>query len=100
MPIQGQRWKFSKDSVDAAEDKPGVYALFDGSTLIYLGQSENSIRSRLQRHYSGKEGSCTQGATAYVEEPCSNPPQREADLISEYKRSNSGKLPRCNSVTP
>jgi predicted GIY-YIG superfamily endonuclease len=100
MPINGKRWLFTKESVDAAEDVPGVYALYDGTVLIYLGQSEESIRRRLQRHQSGKEGRCTQSATAYVEEPCSNPVAREAALIAEYKRANQNKLPRCNEVTP
>lgn len=100
MPINGKRWNFSKPSVDAAEDKPGVYALYDGDVLIYFGQSEDSIRKRLQRHQSGLEGPCTQGATAYAEEPCANPVAREAQLIAEYKRANGGKLPRCNEVTP
>lgn len=95
MPINGKRWSFSKKSVDNAEDKPGVYALFDGQELIYYGESEDSIRGRLQRHQSGTEGPCTQGATAYIEEPCNDPAAREAELIAEFVRINRRK-PRCN----
>jgi len=94
-----KKYAFTQRNVDQSPDEPGVYALFDGDELIYYGSSETSIRVRLQRHLAGQEGACTASATFFACEPCSNPVQREAALLAEYKRAH-GKLPRCNEQMP
>lgn len=100
MPITNQKYAFTKANVDAAPDKPGVYGLYQGAT-IYYGSSEISIRSRLQRHQSGAEGSCTKSASTFNVEltTASNAKHREKQLIDEHTRIH-GKLPKCNEVSP
>lgn len=90
---------FTKENVDRAPNEPGVYKLYEKGTLIYIGMSEMSIRSRLQAHYAGQEGRCTQAATEYQREPTKAAHARgvEAKLLQEYKRA-TGKLPKCNEA--
>jgi excinuclease UvrABC nuclease subunit len=95
MPISGDFYEFKKSNVDQSPDSPGVYALWDGSELIYYGRAETSIRQRLQRHYAGDAGRCTQGATQYQRERTMFSVSQEKALLIEYKREH-GRLPRCN----
>ncbi len=98
MPIGGDRYGFTKNNVDQAPEEHGVYALYDGDALIYYGRAAGdgvTIRSRLQDHQAGREGKCTQGATAYRREVNSKPVSREKELLEEFQRQN-GRLPRCN----
>lgn len=93
--MTGQKIPFTEDNVNRSPDSPGVYFLFDGNELIYIGQSEESIRDRLQSHLEGYDGPCTQNATHYMREVCSDPVAREEQLLREFKRQH-GRLPRCN----
>jgi len=95
MGMTGKKIPFTESNVNGSPDKPGVYLLFDGDVLIYIGQSEESIRDRLQSHLAGNDGPCTQGATHYMRETCSDPVAREEELLREFKRQH-GRLPRCN----
>ena len=101
MPISGDSYVTTKENVDKAYDGKGVYTLHDKDYgLIYVGMSDVSIRSRLQRHHSGDEGSCTEAAWRFKQEPNDYPYSRESELIEEYKTQNGGKLPKCNDVSP
>lgn len=103
MPITGDLYNFTEDNVNGAPQSAGVYALYDAyKQLVYIGRAKGgttTIRSRLQDHKAGREGLCTQSASYYRREVCSNPVAREAELLMEYKRLN-GRLPRCNDVMP
>ena len=81
MPVAGDGYRLSQENINKAPDKPGVYALYDGDQLIYYGSSGDSIRDRLQRHYDGGEGRCTQAASGYKREVCNNGLQRERELL-------------------
>ena len=88
MPISGDLYAFTKENVDNSPDSHGVYALYDGTTLIYYGRAAGkdvTIRSRLQRHFAGKEGVCTQKATHYRREKTENTAAREAELVETHK---------------
>ena len=98
MPITGKTYPFSKQNVDSAPTSHGVYALYDSTTLIYIGRASGdsvTIRTRLQSHHRGDEGPCTKGASHYKREVTSTPIAREKELLDEYRRAY-GKLPRCN----
>lgn len=102
MPIKGDRYTFSKENVNKSPDEHGVYALYDGDELIYYGRVQGkgvTIRSRLQCHLNGDEGSCTQRATGYMRERTERAAEREAELLAEFRRNNKGKQPRCNEAT-
>jgi excinuclease UvrABC nuclease subunit len=104
MPIVDTIYRdFSKENVDKSPDQPGVYALFiaqqGGYGLIYYGRAKVSIRQRLQRHFNGDEGPCTQSATHYMREPNSSPVSREKELLQEWF-DKYGDLPDCNEQMP
>jgi len=101
MTISGDRYAFTQENVDRSPTDKGVYALYDGNITIYIGKGagENGIRERLQSHKRGSEGTCTEKASHYRREVCSNPATRERQELEAYKEAN-GKLPRCNDVMP
>jgi len=97
MVFMGDVFRFDDDSIGFAPEQEGVYALYQGNELIYIGKAEpgDSIKSRLQKHLSGAD-MCTRTATAYRYEVCDNPRHREELYLQIYKVSYL-KLPRCNS---
>jgi hypothetical protein len=98
MPISGDRYAFTEKNVNNAPDEHGVYALYDGDILIYYGRASGdgvTICSRLQSHFRGDEGPCTQGATHYRREMTESPKHREKELLDEFA-ARFGRLPRCN----
>lgn len=102
MPIQGDKYAFTKKNVDVSPAQAGVYALYQNGATIYIGRAQGgttTIRSRLQDHYHGRDGRCTQQATDYKREVTSQAASRERELLQEYKNQN-GKLPKCNDVMP
>ena len=99
MTVAGKTYTFSQENVSKAPERPGVYGLLVGKVLIYYGSATKSMRDRLKSHYSGDEGPCTQGATDYKREECSNGLARERELLQAYQDQN-GRLPRCNDLIP
>jgi len=99
MTVQGDTYTFNEKNIGNAPNEPGVYALYDGSQLIYYGSSTKSIRDRLQSHFDGDDGPGTKGASTYKREICNNGLQRERELLQAYTNHNS-ILPRCNDVIP
>jgi hypothetical protein len=98
VPKGGELYDFTQENVDKAPASHGVYALFDGDALIYYGRAVGTnvtLRSRLQSHERGSEGTCSQGATHYRRETTNDPAGREEALLNDYRRLND-RLPRCN----
>ncbi len=99
MAITGDRYEFTDENMGRSPEMAGVYALYDGDETIYIGRAQGdttTIRSRLQAHKRGDEGTCTIDATHYRREPTESAVRRETELLEEYKRNNGGRLPRCN----
>jgi len=95
-------YAFTKENVDWAPLQNGVYRLFDGYLLIYVGSASGltgTIRNRLQRHFNGDEGRCTQSATSFDFIVTEYPLSTEGDLLKAY-RDTYGRLPRCNERLP
>ena len=102
MSISGKLFSFTENNVNRAPAEHGVYQLYKDGVTIYIGRAAGegvTIRSRLQSHFRGDEGSCTKAATDYKREVTSKPVSRERELIDEYE-NKYGKLPRCNDVRP
>ena len=99
MAVSGDLYTFSDENIARVTTDKGVYSLHKGDETIYIGKGAgaNGIRERLEAHKRGDEGSCTQQATAYRREVCSDPTSRERELLLEYRRAH-GELPRCNEV--
>jgi len=98
MPISGKRYVFNKKNVDKSPTKTGVFALYDGTTLIFIGRATDkgvTIRSKLQDHLEGREGESTPRATHYKREETKSSVSREIELLAEYKDSFGGS-PRAN----
>jgi hypothetical protein len=88
--------------LDGAPDERGVYALWENEEVIYYGRScarSLSIQHALREHSSGQAGACTGAATHYSWEICSEPVEREAELLVEYE-AQFKRLPRCNAGKP
>ena len=97
MPVAGDSYPFTKENVDRSPAEPGVYELSKDGEVIYIGKGVVTIRSRLQAHYRGDEGPCTQAATRYKRETTTakRAGPYEVELLEEYRKRH-GKLPRCN----
>ncbi len=99
MLITGDKYAFTENNVNLAPAEHGVYELYDADETIYIGRASGdgvTIRSRLQSHYRGDEGPCTEAATNYRREVTSRPIARESDLLYEYEEIHSA-FPRCNA---
>jgi hypothetical protein len=94
------RWRFLKAMLEFAPDEwPGVYVLWQGDEVIYIGSSaehRSNIRARLFAHLYGQEGDCTSRATHYGWELAMHPDQRAEELLEQFE-AESGRLPRCNA---
>ena len=97
MPIGGDLYQFNADEVKDAPTDHGLYALYDGDEIIFIGKAKSGlgIRGALFSHLRGDVGSCSQGATHFRRELDPSPPVRYSELIEEFKRER-GDLPRCN----
>ena len=102
MSINSKSYAFTEDNVNNAPENHGVYELYKNGALNYIGRASGNgvtIRTRLQSHRRGDDGSCTKAATQYKREVCDNPIAREKELLAEYKQAH-GRLPSCNDRTP
>lgn len=90
------RYPFKRAMIEHAPDDAGVYALFDGEELIYLGNAsdELSIRSSLLLHQDGALGPCTMKATTYTWEIARLPKLRARELLAQFRQAR-GSNPRC-----
>ena len=96
MPIDSKVYAFTKENVDLSPDEAGIYALLLNDFVIYYGEAhDGTIRQRLQRHQSGKEGACTQKATHYKREVCPDPEAREEELLAAF----SAPTASCRAAT-
>ncbi|MEE9128919.1 MAG: hypothetical protein V3T84_02800 [Phycisphaerales bacterium] len=98
MTIAADKIQFTDANIKEVPAEAGVYALFEGETIIYFGRAQGgdvTIRSRLADHKAGREGPCTKNATVFKVEITSSAVTREKELLEEYKNAH-GSLPRCN----
>ena len=93
-------YTFNNDNVSRAPSQHGIYILYQGNELIYIGRAIGegvTIQSRLSAHLRGEEGRCTQSATKYQREILSAraAQEREVNFLNWHKQQY-GRLPRCN----
>ena len=101
MPVEGKTYAKNENNLQNAPQSHGVYELYEGDRLIYIGRAAGTgvtINSRVNDHARGDDGSCTQAFTHYRREVTENAEARETELLEEYKQANSGQLPACNDV--
>lgn len=103
MQIDGELRVFSKDDIAHAPEEAGVYALYQGDRLIYIGRAEGgltitTIRAHLKNHQAGHFGPLASQATHYRCEVHSDPVAREHELLREYE-ARYGHPPLCNHIS-
>ena len=82
----------------APDDIGGVYVLWDGDEVIYIGRSgSRTLRACLLEHVEGKHGNCTVKATHYSWEITIWDAARETELLALYTRENA-RDPRCQQA--
>lgn len=83
--------------VEKASASPGVYLLYRGHRLIYIGLAAGgaTIRERLRHHLPGG-GTCTRSATEFDYEASANPVALYRHYIAVYLDATGGMLPDCN----
>src|SRR3954469_6672087 len=93
------RYPFTRAAVEFAPEESGIFGLFDGNELIYIGRAENranhSIRALLLRHQDGAMGECTMKATHYTWEiTIWGAAARETELLARHFQTHHME-PRC-----
>ena len=94
------RYPFTRAMIEHAPDGFGVYGLFEGEELIYIGRATRgmSIKTCLTMHLDGVLGVCTATATQYIWELNVWPSVRENELLGEFGKAH-GRAPRCQGKT-
>jgi hypothetical protein len=95
--LQLPRYAFSRRMIEHAPEEPGVYGLFEGLELIYVGRAsdrEHAIRACLLAHQDGALGECTMRATTYTWEISLWPVQRESEVLAAFAERYR-RAPRC-----
>jgi len=97
MPIGGDLYEFNNREIEDTTTDYGVYALYDGDEVIYIGKAESGqgLREALMDHKRGEFGPCTQETTHFRRELDPSPSLREVELIEEFI-DDKGRPPRCN----
>ncbi len=97
MAIHSPRYAFTSVNIATAPKEHGVFWLWDGDELIFVGRvtGNGSIRSCLAEHRAGDHGPCTQGATHYGWELARFPAAREAELLADFA-ADYKRPPRCH----
>lgn len=92
------RAPFVSRHVREAPASPGVYLLYRGHRLIYIGLAAAgaTIRERLQHHLRGDGGRCTRSATEFDYEPSAEPIPLYRHYVAVYLGTSAGVLPECN----
>ena len=99
MPIRTKKYRFAMSLVRYAPEETGVYALWHGDEMIYVGRAPEKaqgIQHCLIEHLQGSRGACTANATHYSWEICLLPAVREAEILREFRQAHH-REPRCNA---
>lgn len=96
----GEHVPFDAHGVADAPASPGVYLLYRGHRLIYIGLAAAgaTIRECLRRHLRGEEGPCTYAATEFDYETSAYAHSLYRHYMAVYLDATGGLLPDCNRV--
>jgi hypothetical protein len=99
MTADGTRYPFASFAIAAAPEDAGIYTLWEGKELVYVGAAiggEITIRSRLAEHLEGIRSCGECRPTHYSWELARNALVRENEFLRQYREAYAA-LPRCNS---
>jgi hypothetical protein len=98
MTENHKRWAFTQAMLEYAPDNPGVYLLWDGDEIIYIGRAQGaqSVKTCLLAHNAGSLGECTKRATHYSWVISVWPSVVETQLIGQFHQKHK-REPRCHN---
>jgi len=89
MPINGDKYRFTRSNVELVPDAPGVYALFENGEVAFYGRAQggsDTIRARLNDHLAGRQPPGRVKAKLFSFEVTRYPASRERALLEEHRR--------------
>lgn len=94
----GEHVPFHARDVAAAPALPGVYLLYRGHRLVYIGiaAAGATIRDQLRHHLRGDGGPCTRSASEFDYEASAAPVPLYRHYLAVYFAATAGLLPDCN----
>lgn len=97
----GEHLRFDAPNVAGTPASPGVYLLYRGHRLIYIGLAAAgaTIQERLRHHLRGHGGSCTCSATEFDYETSADPVLLYRHYLAVYVGATGGLMPDCNEDT-
>ena len=97
MPIRNPKYRLTRVMVEGAPEEVGIYALWEGDELIYVGRASPGagIRRCLGEHLE-RRCECTTGASHYSWELSLRPAERELEILREFS-AQFGRVPKCNA---
>jgi len=94
MPMSLPRQRFTAWRIAGTVPRAGVYVLWQGNEVVYIGRAGGSMRERLMEHYARQAKPWD--ATHFSLLACERPTERETELLRSVHRS-LGRLPRYNA---
>jgi hypothetical protein len=93
MAIRSPKWLVVATLVALAPDTPGVFELWDGDELLYVGSTRRreTLRTELERELAVRASE----ATHFSWEITFDPDGRSRELLSEFEREYH-RRPRLN----
>lgn len=95
MPMSLPRKRFSAWHVAGVAARAGVYVLWRGGEILYIGRARTSLRERLMEHYTRQAKPWD--ATHFCALSCEALVARETELLESVRRA-FGALPRYNAA--
>ncbi len=92
------RYSFIPAAIKNAPEHEGVFGIFRGPELIFLGHTDTlygTIKAALTGHFEGLCGDCTMDATRYAWEVVASPRARLLNLLQQFQARHQ-RAPRCN----
>ena len=91
---------FTAEHLAIAPVDTGVYFLYRGERLIYIGVAVHGsgIRQELHNHLRGSYGAPTQGATSFGYELTRDPVVAKHEYLRLHQATFGGRLPAYNAA--
>jgi hypothetical protein len=92
-------WPFTPAAIAISPAARGVYLLYSGGRLIYIGAAPegSGIRQELEKHRNGEYGACTCGASAFLYEVAGDAAARQRQYLDAHREQYGGREPHCNA---
>jgi hypothetical protein len=105
--LSSPKCEYSVTTVRMAPTAPGVYRVYDGDELVYIGattRKEEGLRGRLKDHLRGSKSDreladfIASGEASVEWYACQAPGWLEDYELIEYRESHGQQLPRFNKI--